>query len=227
MKKNILVSYLAILVMLFSNAEAQVILKNPILPGFYPDPAICKVGTDYYMVTSTFVYFPGIPIFHSKDLQNWTQIASAIDRPSQMDFMGEQVSRGLFAPAINYHKGMFYITCTDIDHGGNFIITAKKPSGPWSNPIYIKEARGIDPSLFFDGDRAFMVYNSDPPEYKSLYSGHRTVKIYELNLSTMKVIGSEKIVVNGGVDISKKPVWIEAPHVYKRNDYYYLMAAEG
>ena len=227
MKKNILVSYLAILVMLFSNAEAQVILKNPILPGFYPDPAICRVGTDYYMVTSTFVYFPGIPIFHSKDLQNWTQVASAIDRPSQMDFMGEQVSRGLFAPAINYHNGTFYITCTDIDHGGNFIITAKKPSGPWSNPIYIKEARGIDPSLFFDGDRAFMVYNSDPPEYKSLYSGHRTVKIYELNLSTMKVIGSEKIVVNGGVDITKKPVWIEAPHIYKRNDYYYLMAAEG
>jgi len=179
------------------------------------------------MVTSTFVYFPGIPVLHSKDLQNWQQIGSAIDRPSQMDFMGEQVSRGLFAPAINHHNGIFYITCTDIDNGGNFILTAKNPAGPWSNPVYVKEARGIDPSLFFDGDRAYMIYNSEPPENKSLYSGHRTVRIYELDLKTLRVVGSEKILVNGGVDLSKKPVWIEAPHIYKRNEYYYLMAAEG
>lgn len=226
-KKFNFLSYLILLVFLCSNARAQMTLKNPILPGFYPDPAICRVGADYYMVTSTFVYFPGIPVFHSKDLKNWKQIGSAIDRTSQMDFMGEQISRGLFAPAINYNKGTFYITCTDIDNGGNFIITAKSPSGPWSDPIYIKEARGIDPSLFFDGDKAFILYNSDPPENKSLYSGHRTVRMYELNLSNFKVVGSEKILVNGGVDISKKPVWIEAPHIYKRNGFYYLMAAEG
>ncbi|MNJ87268.1 Beta-xylosidase [compost metagenome] len=226
-KKFNFLSYLILLVFLCSNARAQMTLKNPILPGFYPDPAICRVGADYYMVTSTFVYFPGIPVFHSKDLKNWKQIGSAIDRTSQMDFVGEQISRGLFAPAINYNKGTFYITCTDIDNGGNFIITAKSPSGPWSDPIYIKEARGIDPSLFFDGDKAFILYNSDPPENKSLYSGHRTVRMYELNLSNLKVVGSEKILVNGGVDISKKPVWIEAPHIYKRNGFYYLMAAEG
>jgi len=213
--------------MLCSNANAQLTLKNPILPGFYPDPAICRVGTDYYMVTSTFVYFPGIPVFHSKDLKNWKQITSAINRPSQMDFMGEQTSRGLFAPAINYHKGTFYITCTNIDNGGNFIITAKNPAGPWSDPIYVKEVRGIDPSLYFEDDKVFIIYNSDPPENKSLYSGHRTVKIYELDLNTLKAVGSEKILVNGGVDLSKKPVWIEAPHIYKRNGYYYLMAAEG
>lgn len=224
---RILFSYLFALTFFFSNAQAQLTLTNPILPGFYPDPAICKVGKDYYMVTSTFVYFPGIPVLHSRDLKNWKQIGSAIDRPSQMDFMGEQVSRGLFAPAINYHNGVFYITCTDIDNGGNFILTAKNPAGPWSNPVYVKEARGIDPSLFFDGDRAFMIYNSDPPENKPLYSGHRTVRIYELDLTTLKVLGSEKILVNGGVDLSKKPVWIEAPHIYKRNEYYYLMAAEG
>jgi xylan 1,4-beta-xylosidase len=226
-KKLNFLSYVMLLVFLCSNASAQMTLKNPILPGFYPDPAICRVGADYYMVTSTFVYFPGIPVFHSKDLKNWKQIGSAIDRTSQMDFMGEQISRGLFAPAINYNKGTFYITCTDIDNGGNFIITAKSPSGPWSNPIYIKEARGIDPSLFFDEDKAFILYNSDPPENKSLYSGHRTVRMYELNLSNMSVVGSEKILVNGGVDMSKKPVWIEAPHIYKRNGFYYLMAAEG
>ncbi len=202
-------------------------LKNPILPGFYPDPAICKVGTDYYMVTSTFVYFPGIPIFHSKDLQNWKQIGSAIDRPAQMDFMGEQISRGLFAPSINFNNGTYYITCTDIDNGGNFILTAKNPAGPWSKPIYIREARGIDPSLFFEGNKTYIIYNSEPPENKSLYSGHRTVRMYELDPATLKVMGTEKILVNGGVDLSKKPVWIEAPHIYKRNGYYYLMAAEG
>ena len=226
-KKFNFLSYVMLLVFLFSNARAQTTLKNPILPGFYPDPAICRVGADYYMVTSTFVYFPGIPVFHSKDLKNWKQIGSAVDRTSQMDFMGEQTSRGLFAPAINYNKGTFYITCTDIDNGGNFILTAKNPSGPWSDPIYIKEARGIDPSLFFDGDKAFILYNSDPPDRKSLYSGHRTVRMYELDLNHMKVVGAEKILVNGGVDISKKPVWIEAPHIYKRNGFYYLMAAEG
>ena len=224
---RIFFSYLVVLTTFFTGVQAQMTLENPILPGFYPDPAICKAGSDYYMVTSTFVYFPGIPVLHSKDLKNWKQIGSAISRPSQMDFMGEQVSRGLFAPAINHHNGIFYITCTDIDHGGNFIITATNPAGPWSNPVYIKEARGIDPSLFFEGDRAFIIYNSDPPENKSLYSGHRTVRIYELDLKTLKVKGAEKILVNGGVDLSKKPVWIEAPHIYKRNDFYYLMAAEG
>ncbi|RZK63440.1 MAG: glycoside hydrolase family 43 protein, partial [Pedobacter sp.] len=89
-----------------TNLNAQITIKNPILSGFYPDPAICKVGSDYYIVNSTFVYFPGIPILHSKDLKNWKQIGSAISRPSQMDFMGEQTSRGLFAPAINHDKGV-------------------------------------------------------------------------------------------------------------------------
>lgn len=214
-------------VMLCIKAQTQLVLNNPILPGFYPDPAICKVGSDYYMVNSTFVYFPGIPVLHSKDLKNWKQIGSVIERTSQMDFMGEQISRGLFAPAINYYKGLFYVTCTDIDHGGNFVITAKDPAGPWSDPIYIKEARGIDPSLFFENDRAYIIYNSNAPDNKPLYSGHRTVRIYELDLSTLKVLGTETILVNGGVDISKKPVWIEAPHIYKRDNYYYLMAAEG
>lgn len=209
------------------DVHAQITIKNPILAGFYPDPAICKVGSDYYLVNSTFVYFPGIPVLHSKDLKNWKQIGSAVSRPSQMDFMGEQTSRGLFAPAINYHQGIFYITCTDIDHGGNFVMTAKNPAGPWSDPVYIREARGIDPSMFFDADKAYIIYNSDPPDGKSLYSGHRTVKILELDLTNLKPVGTEKILVNGGVDLSKKPVWIEAPHIYKRNDYFYLMAAEG
>jgi alpha-N-arabinofuranosidase len=203
-------------------------LVNPILTGFYPDPSVVQVGSDYYLVNSTFSYFPGIPVFHSRDLKNWKQIGSVIDRPSQMDFMGEKLTRGLFAPAISYHKGTFYVTCTDIDHDGNFVVTAKNPAGPWSNPIRIPQARGIDPSLFFDDDnKAYIIYNSDAPDRKPLYSGHRTIRIYELDPATLKVVGQEKQLVNGGVDLSKKPVWIEAPHIMKRNGWYYLYAAEG
>ncbi|MEO6285407.1 MAG: glycoside hydrolase family 43 protein [Dyadobacter sp.] len=203
-------------------------LVNPILTGFYPDPSVVQVGTDYYLVNSTFSYFPGIPVFHSKDLKNWKQIGNVIDRSSQMDFMGEKLTRGLFAPAISYHKGTFYVTCTDIDHDGNFVVTAKNPAGPWSNPIRVPQARGIDPSLFFDEDnKAYIIYNSDAPDRKPLYSGHRTIRIYELDPATLKVIGEEKQLVNGGVDLSKKPVWIEAPHIMKRNGWYYLYAAEG
>jgi len=211
----------------FLSGYGQTTLPNPILSGFYPDPAICKVGPDYYIVNSTFSYFPGIPVLHSRDLKNWKQIGSVISRPSQMDFMGETVSRGLFAPAINYHNGLFYVTCTDIDNGGNFVVTAKNPAGPWSDPVWIKEVHGIDPSLYFEGEKAYIIYNSNPPENKSLYDGHRTLRMYEFDQKTLQVKGEEILLVNGGVDISTKPVWIEGPHIYKRDGWYYLMAAEG
>ncbi len=204
-------------------------LVNPILTGFYPDPSIVRAGSDYYLVNSTFSYFPGIPVFHSKDLQNWKQIGNVIDRPSQMDFMGEKLTRGLFAPAIGYYKGTFYVTSTDIDHDGNFVATAKNPAGPWSDPVKVPQVRGIDPSIYFDEatDKAYILYNSDAPDRKSLYPGHRTIRMYEFDYKTLKVVGEEKQLVNGGVDLSKKPVWIEAPHIMKRNDWYYLYAAEG
>ena len=227
MKKVTHYIFVGVLIFLGFQAKAQFHLKNPILPGFYPDPSIVKVGEDYYLVNSTFVYFPGIPILHSKDLMNWRQIGNAIDRTSQMDFMGEQISRGLFAPAINYHNGIFYITCTDIDNQGNFILTAENPAGPWSNPVVLPQVKGIDPSLFFDDQKAYIIYNSDAPNSKPLYSGHRTVKIFELDIQNLKVLGNETQLVNGGVDLSKKPVWIEGPHIYKREGYYYLLAAEG
>lgn len=144
---------------------------NPILAGFYPDPTICRAGDDYYIVTSSFAYYPGLPIFHSKDLVSWTQIGHALDRPEQLPLIGAGVSRGLFAPAMSYYKGVFYIVCTLIDRGGNFVITATDPTGRWSNPTYINQANGIDPSLYFDEstDKAYMVYNSEPPGRKSLW----------------------------------------------------------
>jgi len=206
---------------------AQIKFTNPILAGFYPDPSITKVGTDYYLVNSTFSYFPGIPIFHSKDLKNWKQIGNVIDRPTQMNFLGDRVTRGLFAPSINFHNGLYYVTCTLIDHQGNFVVTSKSPAGPWSDPVWLPEVKGIDPSLFFDQDKAYIVYNSDAPDNKPLYSGHRTIRVFEFDSVNLKVLGEEKQLVNGGVDISKKPVWIEGPHIFKRGNWYYLCAAEG
>ncbi|GAB3995185.1 glycoside hydrolase family 43 protein [Spirosoma daeguense] len=226
-----LYSALFVLLSLFLSfvAPAQMTLVNPILTGFYPDPSIVKVGPDYYLVNSTFSYFPGLPIMHSRDLKNWKQIGNVIDRPEQMDFMGERLTRGLFAPGISYSKGTFYVTCTDIDHDGNFVVTAKNPAGPWSNPVKIPQVRGIDPSIYFDEstDKAYIIYNSDAPDRKPLYSGHRTIRMYEFDPVKLTVIGEEKQLVNGGVDLSKKPVWIEGPHILKRNGWYYLYAAEG
>ncbi|MBI3110964.1 MAG: glycoside hydrolase family 43 protein [Ignavibacteriales bacterium] len=201
---------------------------NPILAGFYPDPSICRVGGDYYLVVSSFAYFPGIPVFHSTDLVNWKQIGAVLDRPEQMDARGLGVSRGIFAPSIRYHNGLFYVTCTLVDKGGNFVATATNPAGPWSSPVWIPEINGIDPSPYFDDDgKAYIIYNSIPPDDKPLYDGHRTIRMYEFDIKTMKVVGEERLIVNGGVDLSKKPIWIEAPHIFKKDGYYYLICAEG
>jgi xylan 1,4-beta-xylosidase len=202
-------------------------LVNPILAGFYPDPSVVQVGADYYLVNSTFAYFPGIPVMHSRDLKNWRQVGNVISRPSQMNFLGDRMTRGLFAPAIEYHNGTFYVTCTLIDHKGNFVVTAKNPAGPWSDPVFLPEVKGIDPSLYFEGDKAYVIYNSDPPDNKPLYAGHRSIKIIELDPVKLQTVGEPKIVVNGGVDLSKKPIWIEGPHLMKRSNWYYLYAAEG
>lgn len=122
--------------------------RNPILAGFYPDPSVVQVGEDYYLVNSSFAYFPAIPIFHSRDLVNWTQIGNVIDRPSQLDFKHLGISRGVFAPAINHRNGTFYLVSTCVNCGGNFVVTAEDPAGPWSGPVWLPQMGGIDPSLF-------------------------------------------------------------------------------
>ena len=202
--------------------------SNPILAGFYPDPSICRVESDYYLVTSTFAYFPGIPIFHSTDLVNWNLIGHVMDRPEQMNLDGLGVSRGIFAPAIRYNNGMFYVTCTLVDAGGNFIVTSKNPAGLYSNPVWIPQINGIDPSMFFDENgKAYIIYNSIAPDDKPLYDGHRTIRMYEFDIENLKVIGEEILLIDGGADISKEPIWIEAPHIFQKDGYYYLIAAEG
>lgn len=224
--RSILISFL-ILASSTGIFSQSITLTNPILSGFYPDPSIVRVGTDFYLINSTFSYFPGIPVFHSKDLKNWKQVGNVIDRPSQMNFIGARMTRGLFAPAISYHEGVFYVVCTQVDKGGNFVVTAKNPAGPWSDPTWLPQVNGIDPSIFFDDAKAYIVYNSDAPDRKPLYQGHRTIRMYEFDATQLRTVGEEKILVNGGVDITKEPVWIEGPHLLKRNDWYYLYAAEG
>ncbi|MBN2440699.1 MAG: glycoside hydrolase family 43 protein [Spirochaetales bacterium] len=200
---------------------------NPVLPGFYPDPSICRAGEDYYLVTSSFSYYPGLPLFHSKDLINWEQIGHALDRPSQLNLDSLGVSQGLYAPAIHYHKKVFYITNTLIGRGGNFIITATDPKGPWSDPLWIPNAQGIDPSLLFDDDgKVYWIGNGDPQS--SRYDGHKVIWMQEFDPEKMDLVpGTFSILVDAGSNPDRNPIWIEGPHMYKVKGYYYLMAAEG
>jgi alpha-N-arabinofuranosidase len=199
--------------------------RNPILTGYYPDPSVTRVGEDYYLVNSSFAHYPGLPIFASKDLVNWTQIANAIDRPEQLEFKGRRISQAVFAPDISWHDGTFYIVNTCVECKGNFVITAKDPVGPWSNPIWLP-FEGIDPSIYWEGDKAYIVNNRAPDETPR-YNGHRAIWIQEYDWRHGKMVGESTQLVNGGVDISKKPVWIEGPHIFRKDGYYYLTAAEG
>jgi alpha-N-arabinofuranosidase len=198
---------------------------NPILTGYYPDPSVLRVGEDYYLVNSSFANYPGLPIFKSKDLVNWTQIGNAIDRPEQLDFKGRRLSQAVFAPDISWHDGTFYIVNTCVECKGNFVITAKDPAGPWSNPIWLP-FEGIDPSIYWEGDKAYIVNNRAPDE-PSRYDGHRAIWIQEYDWRAGKMVGESTQLINGGVDIAKKPVWIEGPHIFRKDGAYYLTAAEG
>lgn len=202
--------------------------QNPVAAGFFPDPSITRSGDDYYMVASSFSYTPGLPILHSTDLVNWQLIGHALTRASQVDMSGMQVSRGIFAPTIRYHDGTFYIITTVVDKGGNFILTAKDSAGPWSDPIWLPEVEGIDPDLFFDDDgKVYISHNGEAPG-ETLYEGHRAIWMWQYDPLKKAVLpDSKKLLVNGGVDLSTKPIWIEAPHIYKHNGWYYLVCAEG
>jgi xylan 1,4-beta-xylosidase len=201
--------------------------RNPVLSGFYSDPSITRVGDDYYLTASTFTYFPGLPVFRSRDLVHWTQIGNAIDRPGQLNFDGLGLSRGVFAPSISHHGGTFYIVNTCVDCGGNFIITAKNAAGPWSDPVWIKDVSGIDPSLFVDEDGTAWLMNNAAPAGPPLYEGHRAIWIRRFDLKTLRTSGPARMIVDGGVDISQKPIWAEGPHIFKRDGRYYLITAEG
>ncbi|MEM9985616.1 MAG: family 43 glycosylhydrolase, partial [Bacteroidota bacterium] len=127
----------------------QAVFQNPILPGFHPDPSLCRVGEDYYLVNSSFEWYPGLPIYHSLDLVNWRLIGYGLHRPDQVVLPeGLPDSRGMYAPTLRYHQGTFYLICTCVKCEGNFYLTAENPAGPWSDPVWLG-SRGIDPSLFW------------------------------------------------------------------------------
>ncbi len=202
--------------------------RNPILAGFYPDPSITRAGDDYYLVNSSFAYSPGVPIFHSKDLVNWKALGHVLTTPTQLPLKNQQTSRGIYAPTIRFHDGVFYMITTLVDVRGNFLVTAKDPAGPWSEPVLLPEIGGIDPDIFFDDDGKAYIAHNDGPVGEPLYNGHRAIWLWEFDLKTNKVVkNSGRVIVNGGTDIAKKPIWIEGPHIYKINGWYYLLCAEG
>jgi alpha-N-arabinofuranosidase len=215
--------------------------ENPIVPGqfystilqgCYPDPSITKKGDDYYLVASSFVMFPGVPIFHSNDMVNWKQIGHVLNRESQLQVGTAGISEGVYAPDIMYNPNndTFYMITTQFASGiGNMVVKTKDPKeNNWSDPIKL-QFDGIDPALFFDDTgKAYVVHNDAPDKGKELYTGHRVIKIWEYDVATDQVIpGTSKIIVDGGVDLAKQPIWIEAPHIYKKDGQYYLMCAEG
>ncbi|GAA2642282.1 glycoside hydrolase family 43 protein [Paractinoplanes durhamensis] len=184
-------------------------MRNPILPGFHPDPSICRAGEDYYLVCSSFEYFPGLPVFHSRDLESWRQIGNALDRPSQLPLPADTpASGGIFAPTIRHHDGRFWIITTNTSGGGNFIVSATDPAGPWSEPAWI-DLPGIDPDLAWDDDGTCWC----------TVSGTQVARIDP---------------VAGKIIDGPFPGWQgtglqypEAPHLYRIGDWWYLMIAEG
>ena len=212
----------------------QEVFKNPILAGGYPDPSICKVGDTFYLVNSSFEYFPGLPIHKSTDLINWELIGHGLHRESQasstVNLVDVQSNGGIHAPTIRFNKGVYYIISTNVYYDAekkkanmvNFIITANNPAGPWSDPIHIEGAPGIDPDLFFDDNgRVWYVGNQAPENPR--FDGEGEIWLQELDLNEYNLIGERHLLWRGACG----GVWAEGPHMYKKDGKYYLIIAEG
>ncbi len=184
--------------------------SNPVIPGFYPDPSVCKAGDDYYLVNSTFEYFPGVPVFHSKDLVNWKQIGNCLTRESQLDLKNCAPSGGIYAPTIRYHEGTFYMITTNVCDKGNFVVHTENPAGEWSEPVWLKQG-GIDPSLYFEDGKCYLVSNPD-----------MGIFLCEINPMTGEQLTASKRIWNGTG--GRHP---EGPHIYKKDGWYYLLISEG
>ncbi|MBB6694098.1 glycoside hydrolase family 43 protein [Cohnella xylanilytica] len=194
--------------------------SNPVIRGFHPDPSVCRVGDDYYLATSSFEYFPGIPIFHSRNLVHWRQLGHVLTRESQLPLARKNdypSSLGIYAPTLRHHNGRFYVVTTNVTSGENFYVWAERPEGPWSEPVVIEGWGGIDPDLFFDDDGT--VYLTGTSQYRTEPEG-----IYqaELDIATGKLRSERRLVWTGTGGSSP-----EGPHLYKIGGWYYLMIAEG
>ena len=224
---------LGLLISLSINAK-EPYFENPILRGSYPDPSICRVGDDFYMVNSSFEYYPGLPIHHSKDLVNWKLIGYGLHRISQcngkMNLTNVQYDGGIHAPSIRYHNGKFYIITTNVYSPSqhkptemiNFIITSQNIEGPWSDPIIIEDAPGIDPDIIFDDDKIWYVGTHSPKNPN--FNGEGEIWLQELDSNNWELIGERFFLWRGALHYG---TWAEGPHIYKKNGYYYLLIAEG
>ncbi len=188
---------------------------NPVLRGCYPDPSVCRVGDTYYMVCSSFQLFPGVPLFESRDLVNWTQIGHVLTRDSQLPLSGANTVGGIYAPTIRFHNGRFYMVTTNVTHGGHFYVWTDDIYGEWSEPVWVDQ-EGIDPSLFFEDGKAYFMSNGSDA------AGRSAVLQCEIDIETGRRL------------TETRPIWggcggrfLESPHLYHIGAYYYLMAAEG
>lgn len=191
------------------------IFKNPVVKGFYPDPSVCFANGKYYMVCSSFQYFPGVPLFESEDLVNWTQIGYVLDRPEQVNLDRIVSSGGVFAPTIRYNNGRFYVVTTNDTSRENFYVWTDDIYGSWSDPIYVDQG-GIDPSLYFEKGHCYFMSNGEDD------SGVGGVVQCEIDIETGKKLSESKCIWQGSGGR-----FLEGPHLYKIGRWYYLMAAEG
>ncbi len=206
-------------------------LFNPILPGFYSDPSICRAGDDYYLVTSTFCYYPGVPIFHSRDLVNWRQIGNVLNRPSQLPHLTGQNTGtgGIYAPAISYNpkNKLFYMITTDVGRGHFYVTTSNPQLNNWSDPVWLPEIGGIDPSFFFDEDGSAYIVHKENTDGQPKWSNHRAIRIIRFDTESGKVFGPDEKFREVGVGPEEHLGRDEGPHLYKVNGKYYLICAEG
>ena len=189
--------------------------QNPVVRGMYPDPSICRAEDKYYMVCSTFQFFPGVPIFESEDMINWKQIGHCLTRHSQIALDGVRSSGGVFAPTIRYHEGRFYMVTTNDSFAENFYVYTDDIYGEWSEPIVVDQD-GIDPSLFFEDGHSYFISNGNGP------NGLGAVQMCEIDIETGKKLTESKILWQG-----TGGRFLEAPHIYRFGEYYYLLEAEG
>lgn len=188
--------------------------QNPVLPGYHPDPSFCRVGEDFYMVTSTFEFFPGVPIYHSRNLVNWELIGHCLTSKEQLELDQCRPSGGIYAPTLRYHNGIFFMTTTNVTHKGNFIIHAEQIHGPWSEPHWMEQG-GIDPSLYFEEDRCYFCSTL-------WHEGANGIFLCQIDPFTGKKL-TESVLISRGCGGKSA----EAPHIYRKDGYYYLLLAEG
>lgn len=215
----------------YANYTAETVDSKlmPIGGGCYPDPTILRVGGDYYLANSSFAYYPGIPIWHSTDLKHWKRLGYVLNRPSQLMLKdGVSIRDGIYAPHLSYNKknGLFYLVVTNVRGGGNFYVTTNDPKKcQWSDPVWLEDIDGIDPSFFFDDDgKAYILHNAWRDQH---WKAHADIWCKPFNPDTGRTFGEDRLIVYGGVDTLSHPKSLEGPHMYKVGNRYLVMCAEG